>query len=87
MVIVLWGLAYVATAGIYRQARWLVGLFAVEKLAYFGTWVFWLARYGSELPIVFEMSPLTWVFYVIYGPNDLIFSVFFGWVFLRGSRE
>ena len=33
VVILLWGLAYVATAGIYRQARWLVGVFAVEKLA------------------------------------------------------
>ena len=84
--ILLWGLAYVATAKIYRQAKWLVAVFAVEKLVYFSAWVLWMSRYGSELPIIFEMSPLTWAFYVIYGPNDLIFAIFFGWVFFKVHR-
>ncbi len=85
-VIMLWGLAYLAVAGCYREARWVVAVFALEKLLYVAAWVIWMSEHGSELPVIFETSPLTWTFYVIYGPNDLLFGVFFAWVFFRARK-
>ena len=34
--IILWGLAYLAVAERYREVRWLVAVFTVEKLVYTG---------------------------------------------------
>ena len=84
--ICLWGLAYLAVAGCYRQAKWVVAVFVVEKLVYVTAWVAWMVRQGSQLPTIFETSPLTGTFFAIYGPNDLLFAVFFGWVFLEARR-
>ncbi len=81
--VVLWGLAYLACAGCYRSAKWIVAVFALEKLVYFGTWVAWTLERGSELTSIFETSAVTGVFFTIYGPNDLLFGLFFGWVFFR----
>ena len=81
--VILWGLAYLAAAGCYRQAPWIVAVFCLEKLVYAGTWVAWMAEHGSELGAVFGKSPLTGAFFAIYGPNDFLFAVFFGWVFLK----
>ncbi|MEM7584252.1 MAG: hypothetical protein AAF560_12765 [Acidobacteriota bacterium] len=81
--VILWGLAYLACAHCYRAAKWIVAVFAVEKLVYFGTWVAWLSGRGAEFASVFEVSPLTGAFFAIYGPNDLLFGLFFGWVFFR----
>ena len=82
-VIVVWGLAYLAVAGCYRQARWVVAVFALEKLLYVAAWVSWMAQHRSQLGAIFEASPLTGTFFVIYGPNALLFGLFFAWVFLR----
>ena len=84
--ILLWGLAYVAMHESYREAKWVVAVFAVEKLVYFGAWVLWMTDHGSELSSVFKTSPLTGTFFVIYGPNDLLFALFFGWVFLKVGK-
>lgn len=86
IVICLWGLAYLAVAGCYREARWVVAVFAVEKAVYFAAWVWWMIGNGSRLGEIFETSPLTGIFFAIYGPNDLLFGVFFAWVFLQGQR-
>ncbi len=85
LVIIVWGLAYLATAGCYRQAKWIVAVFAVEKLLYTGAWVLWTSRH--DLGAVFERSPLTGAFYAISGPNDFLFALFFGWVFLKVHRQ
>ncbi len=84
--ICLWGLAYFATAESYREAKWVVAVFAVEKVVYFAAWVLWMVRNGSRLPEIFETSPLTGTFFAIYGPNDLLFGVFFAWVFLTVQK-
>jgi hypothetical protein len=79
--IMLWGAAYIAAAWHYAQVRWLVLVFAVEKLAYGLTWVCWMMKYASELPKLLSDAPLTGAFMTIYGPNDLGFALFFAWVF------
>lgn len=85
-VIIVWGLAYLAVAGCYREAKWVVAVFALEKLLYFAAWVIWMSGHRSELGAIFDASPLTGAFFVIYGPNDLLFGIFFAWVFLRVHR-
>lgn len=79
--VILWGLAYIAVARSYRDVKWLVAVFCLEKLVYGGAWLVWIARHGSRLPEVFESSRLAGTFFTIYGPNDLLFALFFGWVF------
>jgi hypothetical protein len=81
--ILLWGAAYLAVSRSYAAVPALVAVFAVEKAVYTCTWFVWLAEHGAELPAIFARSPVTGVFYVIYGPNDLLFGVFFAWVAWR----
>lgn len=81
--IILWGLAYLAVARSYHHVPLLVAVFAVEKFVYTGTWLSWMYRFGSELPQLFSESPLAAVFYAIYGPNDLLFGIFFAIVAMR----
>jgi hypothetical protein len=77
--VTLWGLAYLGTARGFRAAPALVLVFAVEKAVYTLTWFVWLADHGSSFGTIWERDPLTAIFYVIYGPNDLLFGIFFAW--------
>lgn len=79
--IVLWGLAYITVSSSYAQVRWLVLVFAVEKVAYGVTWICWMSQYHGELPRLLGDAPLAGFFMAIYGPNDWAFALFFAWVF------
>ncbi len=82
--IILWGFAYIAVCKSYNQARWLVGVFAIEKLAYV---IAWLALISSRsLTSIYEMDVLAGIFYTIYGANDFIFMLFFGFIFLTRGQ-
>ena len=79
--IILWGFAYISVCKSYDHVRWLIGVFVIEKLAYV---IAWLAFINSRsLHSVYELDVLAGVFYTIYGANDFIFMLFFGFVFLR----
>lgn len=79
--IILWGLAYIAVCKSYNQVRWLVGVFVLEKLAYVTAWLTFVA--SRSLSSVYELDMLAGIFYTIYGANDLIFMLFFSFVFLN----
>ena len=82
--VVLWGFAYISVSKSYNQVRWLVGVFVIEKLAYV---VAWLALISSRtLSSIYEQDVLAGVFYTIYGANDFIFMLFFGFVFLKRGQ-
>ena len=82
--IVLWGFAYISVSKSYNQVRWLVGVFVIEKLAYV---IAWLALISSHtLSSIYEQDVLAGVFYTIYGANDFIFMLFFGFVFLKRGQ-
>lgn len=85
--IVLWGLAYLAAARRHRELPWLVAVFALEKLVYVASWIDFMRRHGAGLPRLFAESPLTGAFFAVYGPNDLLFAVFFAAVAARGFRR
>lgn len=88
--IMLWGLAFAAVAQTYRALLNLVLLFFLEKMLYVATWSLWLAEHGERWPELFVLSPLTAVFFAVYGAGDLLFGLFFLWVgvgTLRGTLK
>ena len=82
--IILWGFAYISVCKSYNQARWLVGVFVIEKLAYVIAWLAFIA--SRSLSSIYELDVLAGVFYTIYGANDFIFMLFFSFVFLRSGQ-
>ena len=83
--IVLWGFAYIAVSKSYNQVRWLVGVFVIEKLAYVIAWLILMS--SRSLSSIYEQDVLAGVFYTIYGVNDFIFMLFFGFVFLKHNQQ
>lgn len=85
--IVLWGLAYASISRCYRSVPYLVLVFCVEKLYYTAAWLIWLSKKGDTLPALFSESPLTAMFYSIYGAGDFAFALFFLWVAVNTLRN
>lgn len=81
--IMLWGLAYLAVANHYAKVPWLLAVFALEKAAYVVTWLLWFSGNGDGLGALYAQSFVTGLFYSVYGVNDLVFGLFFGWAFLH----
>ena len=81
LMIMVWGLAYISVAKSYDKVKWLVAVFAVEKLIYGIAWLMWLSK--NNLSDVFAVDTMAGVFYSVYGVNDWMFFVFFGFVFFR----
>ena len=79
--IVLWGFAYISVSKSYNQTRWLVGVFAIEKLVYVIAWLDFITSHS--LTAIYDQDVLAGIFYTIYGANDFIFMLFFGFVFLK----
>lgn len=84
LAIILWGLAYIAVSKTYTHARWLVGVFVIEKLAYVIAWLAFITN--QSLSAVYDKDVLAGIFYTIYGANDLMFMLFFGFVFLKAGK-
>lgn len=82
LAIILWGLAYIAVARAHAAVPWLVAVFAIEKAVYVLTWVVWMNANSASLAAIQEQSVTAWLFYLVYGANDLVFGLFFAWVFL-----
>lgn len=85
--IMLWGFAYCSVAKSYQFVPYLLLVFFVEKMIYTLTWAKWLAKNGSTLPSLFSESPLTAMFYSIYGAGDFAFGLFFLWVAIKGFQK
>lgn len=81
LMIVVWGLAYISVAKNYPTVKWLVALFAVEKLIYGFVWIQWMLN--NNVSDVFAKDKMAGIFYAIYGVNDWMFFIFFSLVFIR----
>lgn len=82
--IILWGLAYIAVRQNYALVPWLIAVFVIEKLVYVLVWLSWL--YSNSLSGLYEQDIFAGLFFSIYGLNDLLFGLFFGFVFLKVRR-
>lgn len=86
LMIVVWGLLYLAAGLGDGRLKWISAALAVEKLVYVVVWVRWQLAGSSSLGEVYAQDLFAGVFYTIYGINDIVFMLFFTWVFLRGGR-
>lgn len=75
IMIVVWGLAYISISKKYNKLKWLVGVFAFEKLIYGLVWTRWILT--NDIMTVFKKDIMAGMFYAIYGVNDLLFFIFF----------
>ena len=85
LMIIVWGLAYLGAAFINSNIKWLAGAFAAEKLVYFIVWVTWLSK--NSLAPLYSTDVFAGMFYSIYGLNDLVFMLFFVWIFLSQRSD
>lgn len=84
LMIMVWGLAYLALAVNYRKAKWVVGTFVIEKLIYVIAWLVWLVN--NNVGEVYDKDLFAGIFYSVYGVNDFIFFIFFLYVFYKIQR-
>ena len=84
--ILLWGLAYAATARNYLLVPYLCMLFFFEKMLYVVTWACWLSNNATQLPQLFSTSPLNALFFSVYGAGDLVFGLLFLYAARQGLR-
>lgn len=81
LMIVVWGFAYISVAKNYTKVKWLVAVFAVEKLIYGIIWINW--RLQNDVSAIFNEDIMAGIFYAIYGINDILFFIFFTYVFIK----
>ncbi|WP_090363453.1 hypothetical protein [Ferrimonas sediminum] len=81
--IILWGAAYLAVSGSYRQVPWIMAVFAVEKLLYTLAWSHWMVNFSHDLPALYQQDWLAGAFFSIYGLNDALFMLLFFYAFIK----
>ena len=85
VMILIWGLAYISVAYKFQNVKWLVFIFAIEKLIYGCVWLQWITT--NDVSKVYDEDKMAGIFYSIYGINDWLFCVFFLYVFIRLLRQ
>lgn len=79
LMIVVWGLVFIAMAAKWEHLKWAIGVFVIEKFIYGFTWTTWMMN--NDLSSVYKEDILAGIFYTIYGLNDWFFCIFFLVVF------
>lgn len=79
LMIIVWGFAYISVANSYESVPWLSFLFTIEKLIYVLTWIFWFQ--ANDLTLLYTKDLFAGIFYTVYGLNDFLSMLFFGWTF------
>ena len=85
LMIVIWGLAYISVAKYYQHTKWLIGVFAVEKLIYGFNWTTWILN--NDLSNIYDKDLFAGLFFSVYGINDWLFFLFFSYVFIQIFRS
>lgn len=75
LMIVVWGVAYLASSEAAPKVKWIFSLFAIEKLVYVYSWIDWLSL--NSLTKLYDIDLFAGIFFSIYGVNDFIFMIFF----------
>lgn len=81
VMIMVWGLLYIAVAFTFKNAKWVVGTFVIEKLIYVVAWLLWMIN--NNVTDVYDKDLFAGIFYSVYGINDFIFFLFFLYVFYK----
>lgn len=81
LMIMVWGLAFIAVAKVFDEVKWLIAVFALEKLCYVIAYGYWFSN--NSVQEVYYEDVIAGIFYSIYGLNDFLFMLFFGYVFIK----
>ncbi len=79
LMIIVWGFAYISVANSFESVPWLSLLFTIEKLIYVITWIVWFQ--ANDLTLLYTKDLFAGIFYTVYGLNDFLSMLFFGWTF------
>ena len=85
LMIVVWGFAYIAVANSYEATPWLSAVFTIEKLIYTLTWIFWFQQ--NDLTLLYTKDLFAGIFYTLYGLNDFLSMLIFGFAFWITRRR
>lgn len=80
LMIFIWGLAYISVSKKYKNVKYLIAIFSIEKFIYGSVWINWIRN--NSISDVFEKDVMAGIFYSIYGINDWLFFLFFTYVFI-----
>ena len=75
LMIVVWGLVFLAMAPKWEHLKWVIGAFVIEKFIYGFTWTKWMIN--NELSSIYEADTMAGIFFTIYGLNDWFFCIFY----------
>lgn len=84
LMIIVWGLVFLAMAPKWEHFKWVIGAFAIEKFIYGFTWTNWIMH--NDLFSVYKKDTMAGIFYTIYGLNDWFFCVFYLIIFIYLNR-
>lgn len=84
LMIVVWGLVFLAIVPKWEHLKWVIGVFVIEKIIYALTWSKWLM--SNDLSSVYKKDTMAGIFYTIYGLNDWLFCIFYLLVFIYLSK-
>lgn len=84
LMIVVWGLVFIAMAPKWEHLKWVIGAFSIEKFIYGFVWIKWIMN--NSLTHVYEKDIMAGIFYSIYGINDWLFCFFYLFVFIYLSK-
>ena len=87
LMLMVWGVAYLAASRAASLFPELSYAFALEKSVYIISWVSWVSAEGHTLGPLFEQNILAGLFYSIYGVVDLIFLILFLWCGARARKN
>lgn len=85
LMIIVWGFAYIAVANSYEATPWLSAVFTIEKLIYTLTWIFWFQQ--NDLTLLYTKDLFAGIFYTLYGLNDFLSMLIFGFAFWITRRR
>ena len=80
IIIVVWGIVFIAMAPKWEHLKWLIGAFVIEKFIYATVWTQWILN--NDVSSVFQQDVMAGIFYSIYGINDWFFCLFYLVVFI-----
>ena len=85
LMIVVWGLVFLAIVPKWENLKWVIGVFFIEKIIYGLTWSKWIM--SNDLSSVYKEDMMAGIYYTIYGLNDWLFCIFYLVVFIYLSKH
>lgn len=81
LMIMVWGVTYLAAAKYAPKIPYVALAFALEKAVYVMCWIRWMSNHNASLPDLLATDLFAGTFMSIYGIVDFSYMLLFAWVF------